>query len=210
VATGRHVLRREGDLRFACVADESSTTLRRGSGADLLVRRHNRRARNSRLGCSVLRTLVERRHLMRSFVCLLLASGVTAGAFAAVAKATEPGVVLGARAYAGSQGVGWGKPHPSELFNGGDPSGLVSHIDWLTWGGASATGHGLNAIFKPRGGYYSQLVRIQLHAYDRGRCTPHGPLAYRKLSFREPSRPGGHVGVWRSWSGSKTLCRSGF
>jgi hypothetical protein len=147
---------------------------------------------------------------MRSFVWLLLASAVAAGAFVAAAEAAEPGVVLDARAYAGSQGVGWGEPHPSEIFNGGDPSGLVSHVHWLTWGGASATGFGLNAIFKPRGGYYSQLVRIQLHAYDRGRCTPHGPLAYRKLSFREPSRPGGHVGVWRSWSGSKTLCRSGF
>ena len=95
--------------------------------------------------------------------------------------------------------AGWGTPHPSEIFNGGDPSGLVTHIHWSGWGGASASGHGLNAIFRPNGGYYDKLVTIDLRAYDKGRCTSHGPLAYRRLSVREPSRPGGPVGPWQAW-----------
>jgi hypothetical protein len=130
--------------------------------------------------------------------------------YAAVSSASTPTVVLGSRAFAGAQGVGWGAAHPSEIFNGGDPSGLVTHIRWSSWGGQTATGRGKNAIFKPQGGYYKQEVTIQLRATDRGRCTKQGPLAYRKLMVREPSRPGGPDGKWTSWSGSKTLCHSGF
>jgi hypothetical protein len=129
---------------------------------------------------------------------------------AAVGSASSPTVVLGSRAFAGPQGAGWGTPHPSEIFNGGDPSGLVTHIHWSSWGGRTATGRGKNAIFKPQGGYYQQLVTIQLRATDRGRCSQRGPLAYRKLEVREPSRPGGPVGKWGSWSGVKTLCHFGF
>lgn len=129
----------------------------------------------------------------------------------AVSRAASPGtVVLGSSAYAGPTGAGWGKAHPSEIFNGGDPSGLVTHIRWTNWGGAVASGQGLNAITKPNGGYYGKLVTIELRAYDKGRCTAQGPVAYRRLSAREPSRPGGPFGPWQAWSGSKTLCRFGF
>jgi hypothetical protein len=138
---------------------------------------------------------------------LLLALAAVAG----TAKASrQPVVVLGSAVYAGSIGVGWGTPHPPEIFNGGDPSGMVSRIRWASWGGSTATGHGKTSIFKPGGGYYGTLVSAQLRAYDLGRCTAHGPLAYRQLSVREPSRPGGPLGPWAPWSGSKTLCRFGF
>jgi hypothetical protein len=115
--------------------------------------------------------------------------------------------VLGSAVYAGRYGVGWGKPHPSEIFNGGDPSGLVRNIRWTGWGGTAATGQGLNAIFKPTGGYYGKLATIQLRANDLGRCTSNGPLAYRRLFVRVPSRPGGPLGRWLPWGGSKTLCK---
>ena len=55
-------------------------------------------------------------------------------------------------------------------------------------------GSGQNAIFRPSGGYYKQLVTIQLRAADKGRCTVTGPLAYRKLYVRVPSRRGGPWG----------------
>jgi hypothetical protein len=128
----------------------------------------------------------------------------------AAAAGSSRRVVLGAASYAGPNGAGWGKPHPKRIYNGGDPSGLIRHVHWISWGGAVARGHGRHAIFKPHGGYYRKLVRIQLRAYDLGRCTRHGPLAYRRLSFREPSRPGGPVGRWHWWSGSKTICRFAF
>ena len=54
---------------------------------------------------------------------------------AAASAASLPTVVLGSRAFAGPQGAGWGQPHPNEIFNGGDPSGLVTHIRWSNWGG---------------------------------------------------------------------------
>ena len=119
-------------------------------------------------------------------------------------------VVLGKRGLYGRNGVGWGTSRPAEIFNGGDPSGLVTHIQWQRWGQGNATGYGLNAIFKPRGGYYGKLVRIQLRPYDLGRCSAKGPLAYRKLMVREPSRPGGPIGRWFSWAGLKTLCQLSF
>ena len=116
-------------------------------------------------------------------------------------------VVLGSRAFYAPRGAGWGSQHPAKIFDGGDPSGLVTRLHWRHWGASSTDGHGLNAIFQPSGGYYRRRVTIELHAYDLGRCTKHGPKAYRKLKAREPSRPGGRDGKWFAWAGSKTICK---
>ncbi len=113
--------------------------------------------------------------------------------------------MLGSRSFE-PNGAGWGKVHPSRIFNGGDPSGLVTHIHWTGWGDSVATGRGLNSIFKPHGGFYPGLVTIELHASDLGHCAAGGPLAYRRLSVRVPSRPGGKLGPWTLWSGASTIC----
>jgi len=115
-------------------------------------------------------------------------------------------VLLGSRALFAPIGAGWGSQHPSKISGGGDPSGLVTKLRWRGWGGSRALGHGLNAIFKPGGGYYRRRVTIELRAYDLGRCTKHGSLAYRKLAAREPSHPGGRDGKWFAWAGRKTIC----
>jgi len=146
---------------------------------------------------------------VRSRVIIAVAVMFTLAVATASSFAAAPTVVLGSRAFA-PHGSGWGTAHPGEIFNGGDPSGFVSHIRWSSWGGPSASGQGKNAIFKPHGGYYSQLVPIELRATDRGRCSKAGSLAYRKLYAREPSRPGGPFGKWFLWSGSKTICRLSF
>jgi hypothetical protein len=99
---------------------------------------------------------------------------------------------------------------PAKIFNGGDPSGLVKEIRWVGWGGKTATGFGLNFIFKPQGGYYSQPVIIELRASGLGRCGAGGSRAYSHLSVRVPERPEGPLGKWSSWSGAKTLCKAGF
>ena len=114
-------------------------------------------------------------------------------------------VVLGSASFA-PNGNGFGTAQPSEIFNGGDPSGNVSQIQWTGWGSSIAHGIGMSSIFMPQGGYYPQLVTIQLRAEDLGSCTPGGPSAYRKLSVREPSAPGGPLGPWMSWSGANTIC----
>ncbi len=130
-------------------------------------------------------------------VALIVGLATTATASAAA------GVVIGAKAFA-PVGKGWGTMKPRELFNGGDPSGLITQIHWTQWGGSVAVGTGRNPIFKPGGGYYAQQVPIKLRASAIGNCA--GRSAYTKLSVREPSRPGGKFGPWRLWSGAASIC----
>lgn len=139
-----------------------------------------------------------------SIALAVVAPCATSGLVSARSVSSRGAVVLGSKRAALPDGYGFGTSRPGAIFNGGDPSGLVTHIRWTSWGQSVATGRGLNAIFMPQGGYYAQLVAIQLHAYDVGKCTAHGPRAYRKLSAREPSRPGGPLGPWFAWGGRHT------
>jgi hypothetical protein len=120
-------------------------------------------------------------------------------------------VVLGSASYASPYGRGWGKEKPSTIFNGGDPSGLVKKIRWTKWGRSVSYASGLNSIFKPQGGYYRKQVVVKLRA-SRLRSCPGGggPRAYTRLQIRVPKRPGGKLGKWFSWSGSKSICEFGF
>ena len=61
------------------------------------------------------------------------------------------GALLGSPDFA-PNGEGWGIQRPSRIFNGGDPSGLVTGIRWRDWGRRIAIGWGRNAIFRPAGG----------------------------------------------------------
>jgi hypothetical protein len=141
---------------------------------------------------------------------LALVFSVALAAAASGSGGNTSEVVLGSARFGLPDGAGWGTAKPAKIFNGGDPSGLVTQIHWTHWGSKASIGHGRNAIFKPRGGYYRRLVHIELRAYDIGRCSSNGPRAYTRLSVREPSRPGGPIGKWVSWSGSKTVCRLSF
>jgi hypothetical protein len=58
------------------------------------------------------------------------------------------------------------------------------------------------------GGYYRRPARIELRAADLGKCGKQA--AYTKLEFRAPKKPGGKLGKWMSWSGTKTICKSPF
>jgi hypothetical protein len=124
------------------------------------------------------------------------------------ATAMAPNVVLGSKSFV-SGGEGWGTPHPSRIYNGGDPSGLVSDIHWTDWGQSVAPGTGMHSIFKPGGGYYPQPVMAHLRASDIGTCSPGGPRAYLKLTVQDPTRPGGPLGPPYAWSEARTLCSYG-
>ena len=39
---------------------------------------------------------------------------------------------------------GYGLVAPTQVNNGGDPTGVVSQVHWQSWGGATATGHGMS------------------------------------------------------------------
>jgi hypothetical protein len=136
---------------------------------------------------------------------LASATAITALAGATVALAGGTAPVLGGKAFA-PHGGGFGTAHPASFFNGDDQSGYVGHIAWTHWGAAVADGVGRNPIFKPHGGYYTQLAKIDLRAEDLGACPGSTRPAYRKLEFREPKVPGGVPGPWKSWSGSGTIC----
>ena len=119
---------------------------------------------------------------------------------------TGPVPVLGAKAFARPFGAGFGRAEPEVIFNGGDPSGEVSEIKWQSWGGPNAIGYGRNPIFKPGGGYYRALARVELRATKLGECA--NKAAYTRLEIRAPKRPGGRLTKWRLWSGEKTICEA--
>ena len=113
-------------------------------------------------------------------------------------------IVLGGKVYGAPTGQGWGTAHPRFIYNGGDASGSITNVHWSSWGGAVAHGRGRHPIFKPHGGYYRRPVVALLKAIDIGPCE--GRDAYLRLLIREPRRPGGLLGAWRSWSGHQTIC----
>jgi hypothetical protein len=157
--------------------------------------------------------------LQKSATALSVAAIVLAGTAAAAAGAAPPAAqsrlaaaarqvpVLGSKAFEpGHNDRGFGHAHPKRIFNGGDPSGLITHIQWTQWGAATAHGWGKTYIFKPQGGYYPRPVRAELRAGRLGHCSSTSPLAYRHLAVREPSKPGGKLGAWFSWSGRSSIC----
>jgi len=48
----------------------------------------------------------------------------------------SPVPVLGRLAGVFAQGTGFGRARPRKIFNGGDPTGLVTKVSWQSWGGA--------------------------------------------------------------------------
>jgi hypothetical protein len=146
------------------------------------------------------------RRLRMLFPLVLVIGALGATLAASSAAAANP--VLGAKAFAAPYGKGFGTAEPSEIFNGGDPSGSVRNIKWSGWGNPSAIGYGLNPIFKPHGGYFRKPARAELRATDLGMCGKQ--VAYRKLEIRIPKHPGGKLGKWFSWSGAKTICKPPF
>jgi hypothetical protein len=133
----------------------------------------------------------QKRHVLTLLVGMLLLT------CAAVPAAAGAKLVLGSKQYR-IGGKGWGTMEPKKLSNGGVPSGIIDHIHWKSWGGSTAIGWGRGWIYEPQGGYYDRSVRVRLRALDIGNCAGH--RAYRHLSVRKPSRPGGKLGPWHSWT----------
>jgi hypothetical protein len=134
---------------------------------------------------------------MRSSLCALLVLAACLGTAYPAGAANPP--VLGKKNLM-PYGTGWGHAHPREIFNGGAPSGSVSRIRWRHWGAATATGSGLAPTYKPGGGYYARLVRVQLRATRLGRCPGGHHRAYTRLIVREQTKPGGRFGDWFAWT----------
>ncbi len=80
---------------------------------------------------------------------------------------------------------GYGHTKPTTIFNGGDPTGLVQHIQWKTWGDMQAIGTGTAEWVGPRqdvAGGTEQPARIVL--FQLGSCR--GRRAYDAIEWYFP------------------------
>jgi len=123
-------------------------------------------------------------------------------ATSAVQAATQP--VLGSPEYLPG-GTGFGEATPRVIFNGGSPGGLLNRISWTGWGKPTAVGTGYVAVNRPQGNYYP-LVRASLMVSVLGTCPGRSERAYKVLKLRVPQWPGGPLGSWLKWSGTRTIC----
>lgn len=107
--------------------------------------------------------------------------------------------VLGQPAGVFAHGAGFGLVRPARIFNGGDPTGLVTGIAWGSWGGASATGTGTSeyvASGQPVAAGREEAATVV--AFDLGTCD--GKLMYQAVEWYFPQhgqsfRPGQYENV---------------
>jgi hypothetical protein len=104
---------------------------------------------------------------------------------AAAPSAPAATPVLGQVAGDFAHGTGFGQARPPEVFNGGDPTGLVTKISWSSWGGSTATGSGTGLYVagnQPVAAGTEQSVTIV--AFRLGTCD--GKLMYQAVEWYFP------------------------
>jgi hypothetical protein len=80
---------------------------------------------------------------------------------------------------------GYGHVKPSTIFNGGDPTGLVQHIHWTSWGGSRAVGAGIGTYVGSHQDVAEgtqQIARVVL--FQLGYCR--GRRAYNAIEWYFP------------------------
>lgn len=110
--------------------------------------------------------------------------GSTASATPAAA-ASGPVPTLGRAAGLFAHGQGFGQVRPARIFNGGDPTGLVTQVRWRSWGGPRAVATGVSDWVPPGHSVATgkqQPVRVV--AFRLGRCG--GKLMYRAVEWYFP------------------------
>jgi len=102
-----------------------------------------------------------------------------------VGLATSTVPTLGHLAGDFAHGVGFGRVRPSKVCNGGDPTGLVTHVVWKSWGGSEAAGTGRSHYVGA-----SQTVAqgseepVRVVAFNLGTCD--GKLMYWAVEWYFP------------------------
>jgi hypothetical protein len=122
------------------------------------------------------------RSLAAVALVLLAGCGVTSASAAVSAK---PAPTLGVRTGTFFNGVGFGKVEPKEVFNGGDPTGLVNSITWHDWGKAQAVGTGRGFYVAPNQIVAAgKLEPVRIVAFDLGTCN--GRYMYAAVEWYFP------------------------
>ncbi len=83
------------------------------------------------------------------------------------------------------QRIGFGKVAPKEVFNGGDPTGLVTSITWHDWGKAQAVGTGPQLLRRTNQPVAEGKVEpVRIVAFDLGTCN--GRYMYAAVEWYFP------------------------
>jgi hypothetical protein len=102
------------------------------------------------------------------------------------APGSEPVLGRPAGIYA-TAGQGFGKVRPTEVSNGGDPTGTVTGITWSSWGGTQATGSGTSEYVAPNQSTANGTEETAtIVAFDRGTCA--GQDMYQAVEWYFPSQ----------------------
>jgi hypothetical protein len=100
-----------------------------------------------------------------------------------VTTVASPVAALG-RVWAPSQ-RGYGTVRPPTVDNGGDPTGLVTEVQWQSWGGPQATGQGTTTyVSGGQGVANGTQERATVVAFNLGMCQ--GNLAYQAVEWYFP------------------------
>ncbi len=109
-------------------------------------------------------------------------------AFIATASALAQTTPILAGPWASHQ-AGYGHVRPRTVFNGGDPTGLVTHIHWRSWGGAKAIGTGTTDYVGPNQSVATGTQEsARIIAFHLGSC--HGRRAYDAIEWYFPAHGG--------------------
>lgn len=101
------------------------------------------------------------------------------------ATATTPAPTLGQLAGVFAHGQGFGQVEPATIFNGGDPTGLVKHISWQSWGAAKAIGYGKAEYVGPNQSVATGTQKpATVVAFHLGMCD--GKLMYQAVEWYFP------------------------
>jgi hypothetical protein len=120
-------------------------------------------------------------HTLGDMKSVLLALTV-AVALAVPGLAAEAPVLAGPWA---SGQRGYGHVRPTTIYNGGDPSGLITHTHWRSWGGARAIGDGLGWWVGPhQDEAEGRRESVRVVAFQLGSC--HGRRAYDAIEWYFP------------------------
>jgi hypothetical protein len=92
---------------------------------------------------------------------------------------------LGQLAGTFAHGQGFGQVKPTKIFNGGDPTGLVTHVTWSSWGAAQAQATGTSEYVGPNQSVAAgRPETATVVAFDLGHCG--GKLMYQAVEWYFP------------------------
>jgi hypothetical protein len=84
-----------------------------------------------------------------------------------------------------AHGQGFGQVKPTKIFNGGDPTGLVTHVTWSSWGAAQAQATGTSEYVGPNQSVAAgRPETATVVAFDLGHCG--GKLMYQAVEWYFP------------------------